>query len=296
MKIYITIAALFLVSCTIAQKNIEVPTFETVQVDTNPHDYITITIDKKGQMTLEREKIKLSALRAKIFELLYDGIKHNIGLQPLFMTELVVDKDLPYTKLASVLSELRKMNALPVLFACKSDTHQRIPRRKTTGFQYKLPSDENAVSVVETVFKKIESEKKNKSNDTEEAGMIPPPPPPPPSISRECIKANPEKTESKVIVVNHQSFSIDNEEMSASQLTEKFMQWNSKKKVAYILEPTKSATYQDVVTPIAHLLTTLKTIRNKESINLYGKAYDNLDYHKQLEVREKVPFMIVLGE
>lgn len=298
MKTYIAIITLLIVNFTMAQDNIEVPTFKTVQVNSYPSDYITIVVDKKGQITLEGEKVKLNVLRTKVFEFLYEGIKHNTGLSPLFFTELVADKDLPYTKLAPVLNELRKMAAYYILFTCNSDTHQRIPRRQTTGFSYYLPSDKNTKSVVKEVFKKIDSEKKeNKPKDTEDELMIPPPPPPPPpSILHEYIKNNPKKIVSKVIVINHQSFTIDNQEMSAAQLAEKFMLWNSKKKVAYILEPSKNCTYEDVVTPIAQLLTVLKTIRNQESVRMYDIEYDALYPSERNDIKHKFPFIMVFDE
>jgi biopolymer transport protein ExbD len=283
-----------------AQENIQVPVFETVQVNTYLNDYITIVVDKKGHIMLEGEKIKLNTLRAKVSELLYDEGNHNIGLSVFFLTELVADKDTPYSKLVPVLNELRKMATYRVLFACNSEAHQRIPRRKTTGFQYKLQPDKNAKSVVKAVFKKIESEKKkSKPNETEEASMIPPPPPPPPPLphfSRELLEKNPKKITSKVIVINHQSYTIDNQEMSAAQLAEKFMLWNSKKKVAYILEPSKNCTYEDVVTPIAQLLTVLKTIRDKESVRQFGKEYSVLDPLDRSEIKHKFPFIMVFDE
>ncbi|MGH1385949.1 ExbD/TolR family protein [Kordia sp.] len=300
MKTYIAIITLLIVNFTMAQDNIEVPTFKTVQVNSYPSDYITIVVDKKGHIMLGGEKIKLNTLRAKVSELLYDGINHNIGLSVFFLTELVADKDMPYSKLVPVLNELRKMATYRVLFACNSETHQRIPRRKTTGFQYKLQPDKNAKSVVEAVFKKMEAEKKKSNpNETEEASMIPPPPPPPPPLphfSRELLEKSSEKMESKVIVINHKSFTIDNQEMSAAQLAEKFMLWNSKKKIAYILEPSKNCTYEDVVTPIAQLLTVLKIIRDKESLHQFGKEYSVLDPYQRSDIRHKFPFIMVFDE
>ncbi|MFK7750508.1 MAG: ExbD/TolR family protein [Kordia sp.] len=299
MKLYFTIFTLLLVNFTFAQSNIEVPTFETVQVDSNPYDYITIVVDTNGAIALEGEKIELNALRGKVFELLYDGIKNNSGLNPLFFTELVADKDMPYTKLAPVLNELRSMAAYLVNFSCKSETHQRIPRRKTTGFSYKLQRDKNAKSVLEAVFDKVEAEKKKtEPTNTDEISMLPPPPPPPSlqEYSREFLEKNSKTMVSKIIVINHESFTIDNQEMSESQLVEKFLLWNSKKKVAYILEPSKNATYKDVITPIAQLLTVLKTLRNEESIRLYDKKYDKLRYNNRNKVRDKFPFIIVFDE
>ncbi|WP_298508399.1 biopolymer transporter ExbD [uncultured Kordia sp.] len=287
MKIYITLITLFLVSFSIAQKNIEIPTFETVKIHPDPLNSVSIAVTKTGDIFFEREKIKLNKLRAKMFHLLYTDIKNNTGISPSFVTELVIDKDISYTKILPVLNALRKMDVRYVFFACNSNSDKRVFKRKITGFSYKLARHKNPNSLIDKVFKQLSAK------DDDDIKSIPPPPPPP-ELAPQFFKEKSQKIKTKIINVNHQSYTIDNQEMSATELAKKLMEWNSKEKVFYLLQVSENCTYEDVVIPIAQLHIVLKKIRNKESIRIYGKEFSALGVEEEFELQNAIPFRMII--
>ena len=108
-----------------AQTNIEIPTFETVNEFEGFHGFVTISIDKQANVFLNGENVSLETLEPLLFETLYKKIK-NDELTFLASVEFVADKNLPYSKVAPVISKLRELGLVAFVFASNSEQKKRI--------------------------------------------------------------------------------------------------------------------------------------------------------------------------
>jgi biopolymer transport protein ExbD len=293
MKALLYTVALLMVHLIAAQNDIKTPSFTDIDSEIFINNHISIAVDVKGTIFLEGEKVALNMLEPKLFQTLYKKTKQET-LDFFFYTELIIDKDTPYTKLRPLLKKLRALHMRVVFFASEVSVGQKTPYKKVTGISYKLNSLKNSTFLMGKVLDSINAEK-----ETSKAALsnIPPPPPPPPlpaEITPKLLRDK--KYNTKVIHVQRGVSVVDGEKLSAMKLTEKLLSWNAKDKVAYLLQIDDNATYQDVLTPIASLKKAIKVLRNQKSLKKYDKPFEELDYFQNDEIRAEIPFIILFDE
>ena len=140
------------------QSEIELPNFQYVQVDYDLKDYVSISIDKTGEIRIEEEVIVLEDLKKNLFRELSHKAKFEGLRLPISIVELIADKELEFRKLEPLLIELRKLSFLKIHFVCNSESEKRTEGLKTTGFLYKLNSIEDSQSIIFEVRDSLNTE------------------------------------------------------------------------------------------------------------------------------------------
>ena len=285
----------------ISQNQIEIPNFEYVQVDYDLRDYVSISVDKNGEIRIENKVITLDELKDNLFQQLSQKAKYEGLRLPISLIELVADKDVEFDKLESLLIELRKLRLLKIHFVCNSESERRTEGVKTTGYLYKLNSKEKSKPIIFEVRDSLNSEMerimKARGKDISELQKEQiPPPPPPPEITAKQLKDGDINIQVKEIVITNEYFAIDNQNFNSIELRNQMKEWNSKEPIAYILKPSKDCHYDKFLTPISEIKQVLKSLWEEESIKVFEKRFQSLDYRERNEIRNKYPFIMVLNE
>ncbi len=301
MKSVFLILTIFFQTQLYGQIDIDVPQFEYVQIDYDLKDYVSISVDKNGGLYLENDSIALSDLRKKLFDKIKYKSKYKELQLSVMLIELVVDKDLIYEKLEPILYTFPKLGILKIHFVCNSDDKIRFENVCTTGFLFRMNYFDNNNSVINEVMDSLKNEmdddfiKLNQGYFKHNNKLIPPPPPPPNITASELNDQN-SKRSVKTIEILPTGFKIGNTNFSKKELAEKIKEWNKAKATSYILSPSKSCTYQDLLFPLAELKSTLMKLWEEESRKIFSQGYYELNYSQRRGIRNKYPFFLVFDE
>jgi biopolymer transport protein ExbD len=302
MKIKFILISILINLSAFGQSQINIPTFPKVSLDYDLKDYVTISIDKSGQIYSANEKIALEELRSNLFKSLKYKAQHEGLRLPISIVEIIADKDLKHQHLDLVIQELRKMSFLKVHFVANSPNRKRIEGFCTTGILYSLNGLENSTSIISEVRDSLNSEqnryvKENNIKVTEsDERPFPPPPPPPKRITSKQLLNGDINIKVKQIEISDIDFKIDGKNFSKGELAIKIKEWVQTEETAFILEPHSDANCQNVFYPIFILKESLTEIRKKNSVEIFNKEFEKLNYSERRKIKNMNPFILVFNE
>jgi len=300
-KVAIIIITILSWNICFAQSDIDIPNFESVEVDYDLKDYVSISINKKGEIWVENKIVSLHKLKDNLFQELSRKAKYEGLRLPISIIELIADKDLEFEKLNAVLIELRKLSFLKVQFVCNSESEIRTEGLKTTGYLYKMNSINNSQSIILEVTDSLNSEmerilKTRGKNIEEFRKSIVAPSPPPLEITASKLKSGEINIRVIEIEISNEYFTIENQKFTSKELRKQMTKWNSKEPIAYILAPNRDCHYQKFLTPLSEIKYVLNSLWEVESINEFKKEYNTLDYMDKRKIRNRYPFIMVMDE